>query len=212
MLQWVQSGEPEVAISRRERKKNQTHADLVAAATHLFAANGYEGTNIEQITELADVAPATFFLHFSAKEDVLFSDFSAEMLMAALEARPEGSNELEAIRDAYLEVLSYDEESLHRLLQHNRAIRSTSVLEGRYLAIQRVFQGHLALAVAGWRHLEAPDDSAKLVAVLGTAVICRAIERWVEADGHDDLEQTIRQEFEVALDTVISLAASSNHR
>ena len=75
-----------------------------------------------------------------------------------------------------------------------------------------MFQGHLALAVAGWRHLEAPDDSANMVAVLGTAVICRAIERWGEADGHDDLEQTIRQEFEVALDTVISLAASSNHR
>ena len=67
MLPWALE-ESEVPESRRERKKSRTHDDLVAAATQLFATNGYEQTSIEQITELVDVSPRTFFRHFGSKD------------------------------------------------------------------------------------------------------------------------------------------------
>ncbi|WP_405719894.1 TetR/AcrR family transcriptional regulator [Streptomyces sp. NBC_01537] len=52
---------------RRERKRQQVRDQLYAAALHLFVAQGYEATTMEQIAETADVARATVFNHFSQK-------------------------------------------------------------------------------------------------------------------------------------------------
>jgi hypothetical protein len=134
MLPWAPTKESEVPESRRERKKSRTHHDLVAAATQLFATNGYEQTSIEQITELVDVSPRTFFRHFASKEEVLFpKTFPTEALLAAMAAQPNSSNDLQAIRNAYVELLPKDELGLQKALQLKRAVQSTSALEGRQL-------------------------------------------------------------------------------
>ena len=52
---------------RRERKRQQVRDRLYAAALHLFVAQGYEATTMDQIAETADVARATVFNHFSQK-------------------------------------------------------------------------------------------------------------------------------------------------
>jgi AcrR family transcriptional regulator len=52
---------------RRERKRQQARDLLYAAALHLFVAQGYEATTMDQIAETADVARATVFNHFSQK-------------------------------------------------------------------------------------------------------------------------------------------------
>ncbi|MDQ1045289.1 TetR/AcrR family transcriptional regulator [Streptomyces sp. V4I2] len=52
---------------RRERKRQQVRDLLYAAALHLFVAQGYEATTMDQIAETADVARATVFNHFSQK-------------------------------------------------------------------------------------------------------------------------------------------------
>jgi AcrR family transcriptional regulator len=59
-----QSAEPQ---SRRARKKARTRAAIFDAAMALFAEGGFEATTVEQICEAADVAKATFFLHFPTK-------------------------------------------------------------------------------------------------------------------------------------------------
>ncbi len=43
------------------------------AAQRLFIKNGVAATSIEQITDGANVAKGTFYLHFSSKDDVLFA-------------------------------------------------------------------------------------------------------------------------------------------
>ena len=57
----------------RERKKQRTRQVLIDAAVRLFEENGYEKTTVADIAAAADVASRTFFLHFPAKEDVLFA-------------------------------------------------------------------------------------------------------------------------------------------
>jgi AcrR family transcriptional regulator len=57
--------------SRRARKKARTRAEMVRAALELFEAEGFESVSIERICAAADVARATFFLHFPSKAALL---------------------------------------------------------------------------------------------------------------------------------------------
>lgn len=82
------------AANRRERKKAETRMRIVEAATTLFRRNGYQGTSIEDITEMADVAPRTFYSYFDAKADVAMVQLDRwnEHLAEAMEARPPGES------------------------------------------------------------------------------------------------------------------------
>jgi AcrR family transcriptional regulator len=198
MLPWAPVAKPPVLDGRRERKKSRTHEDLVAAATQLFATQGYEETSIEQITELADVSPRTFFRHFASKEDVLFpKSFRTDELMTALSHQPEGSDDLHAFRDAYVGMLPTDEPTLQQALLLKKAVRSTPALEGRNLALQRQFRDHLALAVARRHGLDAPDERANLVAALAEAVIRLVFDTWADTEGKADLRILLIQQFDL---------------
>lgn len=59
------------AMTRRERKKQQTRQQMLRSAKHLFREKGYEHTSIEDITERADVSKSTLFKHFPNKESLL---------------------------------------------------------------------------------------------------------------------------------------------
>jgi AcrR family transcriptional regulator len=185
---------------------------LIAAATQLFATYGYDHTTIEAITELADVSPRTFFRYFASKEEVLFpSEFPTEALMAALARQPETANDLQAIRDAYVEMLPLDQIEFDRTLQLKKAVRSNPALEGRDLSLQRQFRDHLALAVARRHGLDAPDDLAELVAALAQAVIHLAFDQWAAADGYGDLDVILRRHFELA-DQIVTPPSSRSER
>jgi AcrR family transcriptional regulator len=199
VLPWTSVSESPPPDGRRERKKARTRDDLIAAATELFAAHGYDHTTIEEITERADVSPRTFFRHFASKEDVLFPNTLPidASLSAAVARQPKTSNDLRAIRDAYMEYLPRDDESVRRALLLKKAIRSTPALEGRDLALQRQFRDALASAVAHRNGLGQPDDLAEMVAALAQAVIHLAFDRWADTDGRADLEEILRHQFDL---------------
>jgi AcrR family transcriptional regulator len=73
--------------SRRERRKLEVRRRIVEAAEGLFAEQGFEGTTVDQIAELADVAQKTFFNHFPTKHDllVLLANERLERLHSELE-------------------------------------------------------------------------------------------------------------------------------
>jgi AcrR family transcriptional regulator len=58
-------------ISRRERRKLELRARVLAAASELFAAHGCAATTVAAICQRADVAHKTFFNHFPSKRDLL---------------------------------------------------------------------------------------------------------------------------------------------
>ena len=70
--------------------------ELMNAAQRLFLQNGVDLTSIAQITDGADVAKGTFYLHFASKDDVLlalrdrFIREFLEELKKAIARRPEG--------------------------------------------------------------------------------------------------------------------------
>ncbi|WP_165912798.1 TetR/AcrR family transcriptional regulator [Tamaricihabitans halophyticus] len=58
----------------RERKKQRTRRALIETGLRLFAANGYDETTVADICASAELSQATFFVHFPAKEDLVFAD------------------------------------------------------------------------------------------------------------------------------------------
>ena len=56
--------------SRRQEKKEQTKAELLAAALELFQRKGVENTTAKEIATKAGVAEGTFFNYFPTKEDL----------------------------------------------------------------------------------------------------------------------------------------------
>lgn len=56
----------------REQQKAQTRQLLIDAGLELFADQGYSRTTIEDITNSAGASRATFYLHFSAKWQIVY--------------------------------------------------------------------------------------------------------------------------------------------
>lgn len=56
--------------TRRQRRREETRAGLIAAAQDLFAAQGVEATAIAEITEAADVGFGSFYNYFDSKEEI----------------------------------------------------------------------------------------------------------------------------------------------
>jgi AcrR family transcriptional regulator len=64
---------------RRERKKRELHERIYGEAGRLFLRQGFDATTVEQISEAADVAQATFFNHYPSKDD-LIQQMTSEVL------------------------------------------------------------------------------------------------------------------------------------
>ena len=71
--------------TRRYRKRDATHRNLMHSAKLLFEEHGISNVTIEQITEKADVSRSTFFSHFSSVDDLL-EQIANEELNDILEA------------------------------------------------------------------------------------------------------------------------------
>ncbi|MFI8524096.1 TetR/AcrR family transcriptional regulator [Promicromonospora sukumoe] len=90
----------------RERKRAETRRALVGAATELFLDRGVAATSVDDIAARAGVARRTFFLHFPAKEDVLFHYLEGHVRRAvgALDDLPDGADAAQGV-DAVLGAL-----------------------------------------------------------------------------------------------------------
>jgi AcrR family transcriptional regulator len=75
-------------MSRRERKKRETRRRILEAAIELMAKRPYAEVKIEEISAAADVANATFFLHFPTKASLItaFNEEVAAKIAAELAA------------------------------------------------------------------------------------------------------------------------------
>lgn len=96
----------DLTMSRRERKKLETRRRMYEAAMSLMGSRGYANVKIEEICEAADVANATFFLHFPTKAALITAfneDVSAKIVGRLGEIGGKASQKLKILRDMTLE-------------------------------------------------------------------------------------------------------------
>lgn len=89
-----------ISSTRRARKKERTRQEIFGAAMELFAARGFDAVTIEAICTAADVARATFFLHFPTKASLLHEwnrQVAAEFSGRLTEPRGSATEELRAL-------------------------------------------------------------------------------------------------------------------
>lgn len=117
----------EVALTRRERKKEETKERILKAAFELFRKQGVEATTVEEISEKADVAKGTFFNYFPRKESVfayLSETWVAEAAERIAEIFAKGVPAWQKVRDVFIEFAGFYEEdralSKHMLMEWTR--------------------------------------------------------------------------------------------
>jgi len=110
---------PSAQISRRERKKRETRLRILDAAIALMTERGYDKVKVEEIAARADVANATFFLHFPTKASLVtaFNEQVAEKIGERLKGFDLGAVEkLELLRAIVLDEWSRHGDLLRRIV------------------------------------------------------------------------------------------------
>ena len=201
---------PDVAPSRHARRKARTRDEIYRAAMRLFAVRGVDAVTIEQICDEADVARATFFLHFPSKDAVLteYARQALEELTATLRAHAGSAVEAlgaalttladRATREAALvqvvvrEVMARPQASLTNAEQSRGLVDLLAVIIKRGQS-----RGELRRGVP-------PRLAAGMVAVAYLAVVAE----WVRDPTALDLKRGVAQALDVVLHGIVATKRS----
>jgi AcrR family transcriptional regulator len=105
----------------RAEKQARTRAELITAATEVFARRGYQGASVEEIAEEAGYSHGAVYSNFSGKPELflaVFEDYMAERVRELAEtqvALPEDApleTRARALADQWMDRLARDPDSL----------------------------------------------------------------------------------------------------
>lgn len=142
-------------MSRRDIRKAETRARLVAAAARLFAERGVGGTTMDEIAAAADVSRTSVFNYFGYKEAILVeigAGFVQEIAAAAARFQRRSPRQaLYDLADAIAAISERDPQLIaavaHEMMHPDRARRQAALDRMRY---PMLIEGMLAeLAAAG---------------------------------------------------------------
>ena len=192
---------------RRERRKLEVLGRITNAARELFAKQGYEATTVDEIAELADVAPATFFNHVQSKQALLAS--MADMVLVELESLTtrfleEGPGSA-ADRMHRFVAEAADAISASRGMARDvllEFMRQDATPDGPHPYLGRIHEPFVALIEAGQRsgEMRADRDAAFLAQVV-VGMLNSAITRWL-AEPDYPVERGLLETTDFALDVL----------
>ena len=169
---------------RREERKAQNKAKLLAAARRVFAEKGYGEATARDIVRATDLATGTFYNYFRDKEEVfaaLLEEFQQRVREATLEDRRDSSiplaERIERGALAYFQVVAEDAE-LFRVLRRNVGAVPMLPIESFFAEEMAAF----AEDVEQWNRLGEVDvDPGYLTAFIAGAAF-QVANRMVERD------------------------------
>jgi len=159
-------------LGLRERKKQRTRQLIADTARRLFAERGFDRVTVAEIAREAEVAPATVFNYFPAKEDLFYSRLEAfeEELLTAVRERPAGKSILAAFaaflfaQGGVLAMDEPDEEVTAQIRTVTRVITESPALLARERQVFDDYARALAALIAEDTGVEPGDVVCRLVA------------------------------------------------
>ena len=191
--------------SLRERKKLATRRELRRVALRLIAERGYSNVTVEEIAEVANVSPRTFFNYFPTKEAALFGadpELAAETRDAIVHQWP-GQPVMTVLRaimttQAKLVVNEFAELGGDPLewLARMRASRTDPHLHAAHGAQMAAIERSLAEAIAQrlGTSLER-DPYPGLLASIATGVFRSSMSFWASCGGTVPLDHLVDLSF-----------------
>ena len=135
--------------TKRQRQAAATTDQLLAAARQVFEERGYVATSVGAITELANTAHGTFYLHFRNKEDVFAAIMSEVVGEMYREARAPGTADpyaaLGIATRNYLAVFQANRRLWRCLLE---GTHHSPAVEAMWLSLRRPFIERIARNLA----------------------------------------------------------------
>lgn len=189
----------------RERKKQRTRDALVDAAYELFHRKGYDATTVEEIAELADVSPRTFFRYFMSKEDIALAPLDRQFteILAALAARPAGEPVISALRNAAVGVVrAYEARGTSPDLKRHQSMQTlltgTPALMAASLGRSTTRLDELAQLVATRMGVDSREDPRpRLVASVALCAVPATVNAWQDIHRTTSTSDLLRQAFDL---------------
>jgi AcrR family transcriptional regulator len=167
-------------VRLRDRKKDATRHAIRVASLDLFEEHGYGPTTVDQISERAEVSPATFFRYFGSKEGVLFSDEdeAVDTMVACVAARTDRSLTLAAMSEPVVAFAALNDDHSPEARRRMRIVMRTKELELRSMRVRRMWERAIAMQLAGESGESMPLLEHELVAVHAVSCYVTALRRW----------------------------------
>lgn len=184
-------------LGRREKNKLERRRRLEDAAIELFERDGFEATTIEHITEVAGVAPRTFFSYFASKDDLVLADYAHRLgrIIGELEAQPDGKAAWDALRSAFAAVaVDYEVES-DRLRQRFRIMLESPSVMARNLQLQAGWELAVADALRARPDWAANEAMPELLAASALAAMRASMQHWLTSGQPPALPELVQAAF-----------------
>lgn len=192
----MSASEPAPRRSRRDERKEETRNELIAAAGHVFARQGFHGASLEQIARHAGYSTGAIYWHFSGKDDLFLAVYEAyattrvrefdELHKGGEDGAPPSAR---AFADQWMARLQHDPEFL--VLSVEFLVHAWRNPPLREAFAHRVAAGRLALArilddEANRGALELPLPAEELATVLRELGSGLGLAKLIDPDGIPD--------------------------
>jgi AcrR family transcriptional regulator len=170
----------------RDRKREATRTAIWQSAMRLFAARGYDEVTVEDIADVCELSPRTFFRYFATKEDVLFAgtELRRALFLDALADQPAGVGPFEAIEGASRVLAAHYEPDREALRTRARIVGAAPSLRSRNAGFPQQWDHDVAEQLrTSDRAAGMSDLELKLVTGLAMTALRVCIEHWIESDG-----------------------------
>ena len=169
------------------RWEGNARGRLERAALDLFTEQGYDRTTVAQIARRANLTERSFYRWFADKRDVLFAEDDLESaLVSAIDAVPAGTAALPTLLAAFAAAPGVFRPRAF-LKERAAVIAANRPLRERELMKLAALSETLSTALRERGH---DQQTARLAADVGMAVLRLAAERWV-ADEHADFAEVL---------------------
>lgn len=200
------SGAPATPIGRRERRKREVRERISSVARELFTKQGFEATTVDEIAQMADVAPATVFNHFQSKQTLLGSmtgevvEHLHAMTLESLVGRGSSRERLRAfIARAARDIAENRDVARETLLEF---MRLDATPDGPHPYLERLTEPFVNLIVEGQQAGEIRTDrDAAFLTQMAVGMMNSAITNWL-ANPDYPVEEGLIDATEFALETL----------